>query len=150
MVTYLQQRMVDILHNDVIKIATMDMLDTLASMAADLTVALSAGDRYQRLLGALNRIIPYDAAALLRLEGEVLTPLAAHGLSPNAMGRRYARSDHPRLDAICKSGEPVRFAATADCPTLLTAYWLKMPMTCTTYTHVWGVLCTYVKSLSAL
>ena len=89
----------------------MDMLDTLASIAADLTAALSAKDRYQRLLAALHRIIPFDAAALLRLEGEVLIPLAAHGLLPNAMGRRYACSDHPRLDRICNSSEPVRFPA---------------------------------------
>ena len=53
----------------------MDMLDTLASIAADLTAALSARDRYQRLLGALHRVIPFDAAALLRLEGDVLIPL---------------------------------------------------------------------------
>jgi len=65
-----------------------DILATLASIAADLTAALSTKDRYQRLLGALHRIIPFDAAALLRLEGEALTPLAAHGLLPNAMGRR--------------------------------------------------------------
>ena len=56
----------------------MEMLDTLASIAADLTAALSAKDRYQRLLGALHRIIPFDAAALMRLEGEALIPLAAH------------------------------------------------------------------------
>jgi len=94
----------------------MDMLDTLASIAADLTAALSAKDRYQRLLGALQRIIPFDAAALLRLEGETLIPLAAHGLLPNAMGRRYCRSDHPRLDSICKSSEPVRFPADSTLP----------------------------------
>jgi anaerobic nitric oxide reductase transcription regulator len=94
----------------------MDMLDTLASIAADLTAALSAKDRYQRLLGALQRVIPFDAAALLRLEGEALIPLAAHGLLPNAMGRRYARSDHPRLDGICKSSEPVRFPSDSTLP----------------------------------
>jgi anaerobic nitric oxide reductase transcription regulator len=94
----------------------MDILDTLASIAADLTAALSAKDRYQRLLEALHRIIPFDAAALLRLEGETLIPLAAHGLLPNAMGRRYARSDHPRLDSICKSREPVRFPADSTLP----------------------------------
>jgi anaerobic nitric oxide reductase transcription regulator len=94
----------------------MDMLDTLASIAADLTAALSAKDRYLRLLDALHRIIPFDAAALLRLEGEALIPLAAHGLLPNAMGRRYARSDHPRLDSICKSSEPVRFPAESTLP----------------------------------
>jgi anaerobic nitric oxide reductase transcription regulator len=94
----------------------MDILDTLVSIAADLTAALSTKDRYQRLLGALHRIIPFDAAALLRLEDEALIPLAAHGLLPNAMGRRYARSDHPRLDIICKSNEPVRFPADSSLP----------------------------------
>ena len=94
----------------------MEMLDTLASIAADLTAALSAKDRYQRLLGALHRIIPFDAAALMRLEGEALIPLAAHGLLPNAIGRRYARSDHPRLDCICNSSEPVRFPADSTFP----------------------------------
>jgi anaerobic nitric oxide reductase transcription regulator len=79
-------------------------------------VALSAKDRYLRLLGALHRIIPFDAAALLRLEGKALIPLAAHGLLPNAMGRCYARSDHPRLDSICKSSEPVRFPADSTLP----------------------------------
>jgi anaerobic nitric oxide reductase transcription regulator len=103
-------------HNDVVIITTMDMLDTLASIAADLTAALSAKDRYQRLLGALQRIIPFDAAALLRLEGEALIPLAAHGLLPNAMGRRYSRIDHPRLDNICKSSEPVRFPSDSTLP----------------------------------
>ena len=103
-------------HNDVVIITTMDMLDTLASIAADLTAALSARDRYQRLLGALHRVIPFDAAALLRLEGDVLIPLAAHGLLPNAMGRRYALSDHPRLDRICSSSEPVRFPAGSTLP----------------------------------
>jgi anaerobic nitric oxide reductase transcription regulator len=94
----------------------MDMLDTLASIAADLTAALSTKDRYQRLLDALHRIIPFDAAALLRLEGQELIPLAAHGLLPNAMGRRYDRNDHPRLDSICKSSEPVRFPADSTLP----------------------------------
>ncbi len=89
----------------------MDMLDTLVSIAVDLTAALNTKDRYRRLLVALNRIIPYDAAALLRLEGDVLVPVAARGLSPDAMGRRYSRSQHPRLDIICNSQEPVRFPA---------------------------------------
>jgi anaerobic nitric oxide reductase transcription regulator len=94
----------------------MDILDTLVAIAVDLTAAFSAKDRYQRLLKALNRVIPYDAAALLRLEGDMLVPIAARGLSPGAMGRRYARSDHPRLDIICNSKEPVRFPADTELP----------------------------------
>jgi len=94
----------------------MDILDTLVAMTIDLTAALSAKDRYQRLLKALNRVIPYDAAALLRLEGDMLVPIAARGLSPDAMGRHYARGDHPRLDIICNSKEPVRFPADTELP----------------------------------
>lgn len=94
----------------------MDMLDTLVSIALDLTAALNKKDRYQRLLDALNRIIPYDAAALLRIDGNTLVPVAARGLSPDAMGRPYARSEHPRLDIICNSKEPVRFPANTSLP----------------------------------
>ena len=47
---------------------TMDMLDTLASIAADLTVALSAKDRYLRLLDALHHIIPFDVANIFAIE----------------------------------------------------------------------------------
>ena len=94
----------------------MDILDTLVAMTVDLTAALSAKDRYQRLLKALNLAIPYDAAALLRLEGNMLVPIAARGLSPGAMGRHYIRSDHPRLDIICNSKEPVRFPADTELP----------------------------------
>jgi len=94
----------------------MDMLDALVAIAADLTAALSAKDRYLRLLSALNRVIPYDAAALLHLEGDLLVPVASRGLSLDAMGRRYARNDHPRLDIICNSTEPVRFPADTTLP----------------------------------
>jgi anaerobic nitric oxide reductase transcription regulator len=77
---------------------------------------LNKKDRYQRLLGALNRIIPYDAAALLRIDGGTLVPVAARGLTPDAMGRQYARSEHPRLDIICNSKEPVLFPADTVLP----------------------------------
>ncbi len=100
----------------VVILITMDMLDTLVSIALDLTAVLNKKDRYQRLLGALNRIIPYDAAALLRIDGGTLVPVAARGLSPDAMGRQYARSEHPRLDIICNSKEPVLFPADTALP----------------------------------
>jgi anaerobic nitric oxide reductase transcription regulator len=89
----------------------MKALDTLLSIAVDLTATLSAKDRYQRLLKALGQVIPYDAAALMRIDGDLLIPMAARGLSQDAMGRHYARSAHPRLDIICNSREPVRFPA---------------------------------------
>ena len=95
----------------------MDKLNALAAIALDLTAEMSAEDRYDRLLGALRRAIPYDTAAtLLRIEGNKLIPLAAKGLTPDAMGRVYERKDHPRLDIICGSGEPVLFSTDSPLP----------------------------------
>lgn len=66
--------------------ASMNQLDAIVSIASDLTAALSSEERYRRLLGALRRVIPYDAAALLRLEGCDLIPIVFEGLSA---GRRF-------------------------------------------------------------
>ncbi len=87
----------------------MDQLETLVSIASDLTAALSSEDRYGRLLGALRRVIPYDAAALMRLEGKDLLPLASEGLTEDTMGRRFPLAEHPRLEIICRSAAPVLF-----------------------------------------
>lgn len=94
----------------------MDKLHTLTAIAVDLTAVMSAKDRYQRLLDALHRAIPYDAATLLRVQGDKLTPIASKGLTPDAMGRVYTRSEHPRLDLICDSTVPVVFAADSPLP----------------------------------
>lgn len=50
----------------------MDKLNALAAIALDLTAEIRAEDRYDRLLGALHRAIPYDAATLLRVEKDKL------------------------------------------------------------------------------
>jgi anaerobic nitric oxide reductase transcription regulator len=84
-------------------------LVALLEIARDLTASLAAEDRYARLLSAIRRTIPCDAACLLRLEGRVLVPVAAHGLLPQALLRRFDRREHPRLDVILRSKEPVRF-----------------------------------------
>ncbi len=94
----------------------MDKLDTLAAIATNLTAVLSAEDRYQRLLDALRIAIPYDAATLLRVHGKILKPLAANGLTPDAMGREYSRAMHPRLDIICGSREPILFSKDSTLP----------------------------------
>lgn len=94
----------------------MDKLHTLSAIANDLTAVMSAEDRYQRLLDALRRAIPYDAATLLRVEDDKLTPIAAKGLTPDAMGRVYLRGEHPRLELICKSDAPILFPADSPIP----------------------------------
>jgi anaerobic nitric oxide reductase transcription regulator len=95
---------------------SMDQIDVLVSIAVDLTNALSAEDRYQRLLRAWRRVVPFDAAALLRLEDDALVPVAADGLKPEALARRYVLRDAPRLQIICNSAEPVRFPADSPLP----------------------------------
>ena len=84
-------------------------LVVLMEIARDLTASLAASDRYARLLNAVTRVIPCDAACLLRLEGDDLVPLAGRGLAPEALVRRFNRREHPRLDTILRSAEPVLF-----------------------------------------
>ena len=94
----------------------MDKLRTLTEIAVDLTTSLSESDRYLRLLDALKRAIPFDAAALMRLDGDTLIPLATRGLSADATARHYHRGDHPRLDLICSSDSPTRFSPDSKLP----------------------------------
>lgn len=81
----------------------------LLDVAVDLTRSLVAADRYDRLVRAVRRLIPCDAAALLRREDDQLVPLATHGLAPETLGRKFALADHPRLEIICRSEGPVLF-----------------------------------------
>jgi anaerobic nitric oxide reductase transcription regulator len=94
----------------------MDPFETLISMAIDSTAALAAGDRYHRLLEALGNVIPYDAAALLRLDGDAMVPVATRGLSPDTMGRRFLLHAHPRLNIICHSEDPIHFSEGTQLP----------------------------------
>ncbi|MCA9599823.1 MAG: nitric oxide reductase transcriptional regulator NorR [Myxococcales bacterium] len=94
----------------------MNHLQALLSIASDLTAALSSEERYHRLLEALRRVIPYDAAVLLRLEGDHLVPIVAEGLTPDAMGRSFALREQPRLEIICRSDGPVTFPSDTELP----------------------------------
>ncbi len=68
----------------------------LTDLVADLPVAV----RLQRLVGSLRAHFRCGAVALLRLEAEHLKPIAVDGLVSDALGRRFAVKDHPRLAAI--------------------------------------------------
>lgn len=85
-------------------------------MVADLSIRMSAEQRYQRLLQHLGRIFPCDASALLKFENHSLIPLAVNGLSEDTLGRRFIVSEHPRLARILASDQAVRFAADSDLP----------------------------------
>ncbi len=91
-------------------------LEVLLDIARDLTASLAASDRYARLISGVRRLIPCDAACLLRMEGGELVPVAGYGLTAAALGRRYTPRDHPRLDVILRASEPVRFPNDTDLP----------------------------------
>jgi anaerobic nitric oxide reductase transcription regulator len=82
----------------------------LLDIATDLCANLGAADRYDRLVRAVRHVVPCDAVVLLRLEGEVLVPVALAGLHADALGRRFIPAQHPRLQRILASDGPVRFA----------------------------------------
>ena len=90
-------------------------LAPLLDLATDLCANLAAADRYDRLLAAVRRMVPCDAACLLELAPDGLRPVVQTGLHPDVLGRRFVPAEHPRLAAILGAGRPVRFA-TADLP----------------------------------
>ncbi|WP_347257685.1 nitric oxide reductase transcriptional regulator NorR [Methylocaldum sp.] len=73
----------------------------VADLAADLPQAM----RLQRLVSALRTQFRCGAVALLRLEEAHLRPVAVDGLVRDALGRRFAMSEHPRLAAILSRRE---------------------------------------------
>ena len=94
-----------------------DVLNALSPLMADLAHDLPAELRYRRLLAMLCRLLPCDAAALLRLEeGGTLVPLSVQGLSADTLGRRFAVDAHPRLQALLEAPGPKRFAADCELP----------------------------------
>ena len=92
------------------------LLTALLPLVSDLSRELPEGERYRRLLEAMRALLPCDAAALLRLDGEWLVPLAVDGLSTDTLGRRFKISEHPRFEALLSSHGPTRFAADSDLP----------------------------------
>ncbi|WP_369958489.1 nitric oxide reductase transcriptional regulator NorR [Pseudomonas benzenivorans] len=92
------------------------LLTALIPLVADLSRELPEAERYRRLLEALRQLLPCDAVALLRLDGEVLVPLAVEGLSADTLGRRFKLAEHPRLKALLERRGPTRFAADCGLP----------------------------------
>jgi anaerobic nitric oxide reductase transcription regulator len=74
------------------------------------------GQRFRALLAAARGLVRCDAAALLRLEGEVLRPLAVDGLSDETLGRQFPVAAHPRFARLLESGRGLRFAHDCGLP----------------------------------
>lgn len=86
------------------------------SLIADLVTDLPAAVRLQRLVSTLRSHFGCGAVGLLRLEHDVLKPIALHGLVREALGRRFVIAQHPRLAAILASRNPVRFEPDSGLP----------------------------------
>ncbi|MFT6914324.1 MAG: anaerobic nitric oxide reductase transcription regulator [Motiliproteus sp.] len=95
---------------------TATVFDTLTSIVSDLSRDLPGEQRYRNLLDALLKLFPCDAAALLKLEGTQLRPLAFEGLSADTLGRRFEVAEHPRLAKLLHARDPIRFEADSPLP----------------------------------
>ena len=96
--------------------SSISTLEAIAPLVADLAHALPTELRLQRLLLTVRRIVPCDAIALLRLEGDTLVPQAVLGLSPDTLGRRFQLGAHPRLQQLLAAPDALRFAADCELP----------------------------------
>ena len=91
-------------------------LRAMLGLIEDLARDMPESERYRRFLETLSALLPSDAIALLRLDGDHLTPLAVHGLRPDALGRRFRVDEHPRLATILQQTSPVRFSSDSPLP----------------------------------
>jgi anaerobic nitric oxide reductase transcription regulator len=91
-------------------------VDVLAGIAIELQSGIGHADRFQRLITTLRQVLACDASALLRYASGQFIPLAIDGLAPDVLGRRFALEGHPRLEAIARAGDVVRFPADSALP----------------------------------
>lgn len=91
-------------------------VDTLAALAVDIQNGVRERDRFMQMIKGIHQALNCDATALLRYENQQFRPLATAGLAPDVMGRRFSLDAHPRLEAIARAGDVVRFPADNDLP----------------------------------
>ncbi len=78
--------------------------------------AVAPAERLQGLVDCLRAAFGCGAVALLKRDGDSLRPVASAGLVRDAMGRRFALSQHPRLAAILTNDLVTRFQHESDLP----------------------------------
>jgi anaerobic nitric oxide reductase transcription regulator len=88
----------------------------LLEIVGDLAAEVSDTERQRHILRQLRSLVPCDAAALLRLDGDQLIPLAVDGLAADTLGRRFKVSEHPRLEAFLAASGPMRFGPDCTLP----------------------------------
>ena len=95
---------------------TLSTLEAVLPALEALTGDLPDEQRFAPLLDAVRALLPCDATALLRLEGDTLRPLAVAGLTHDTLGRRFRLADHPRLLTLMQRRGPTRLAADCELP----------------------------------
>ena len=88
----------------------------LTQLAIDLTVSVPSQDRFDRLLSVIRKLFNCNASALLAFKHQQFSPLAINGLDHEVLGRRFNIQEHPRLEAIARAGDIVRFPADSTLP----------------------------------
>lgn len=91
-------------------------MQALLPLLGDLATQIPAETCYRRLLDVLQALVPADAVALLRLDQDELSLVAADGLAQDAMARRYRVANHPRLKAIVEAQGAILFPPNCDLP----------------------------------
>lgn len=87
------------------------LLGQWQQITQDLNSGLANQDRFDRLLATIRQVLNCDASALLLYQDQQFTPLAINGLAQEVLGRRFVINAHPRLEAIARAGDIVRFPA---------------------------------------
>lgn len=85
-------------------------------IAIGLSTSMPGELQYQRLVEAICEVLPCDAVSLLKLQEGALIPVALHGLAPELLGQRLRPEEHPRLQRILASREPIRFPDDSQLP----------------------------------
>ncbi len=89
----------------------------LLKIAVELNAGEPNSQHYQKLIDALQQVLPCDASALFTLNNEgILVPVAINGLSSEVFGRRFLPDVHPRLAMILANRKPVRFPEHSSLP----------------------------------
>jgi anaerobic nitric oxide reductase transcription regulator len=80
------------------------------------TLQGNAAPPWQLWMEALAEATHADSCSMLQLRGQDLVPVAIHGLSPDTLGRRFPVVEHPRLQALMRSVDVLRFPAASPLP----------------------------------
>ena len=94
----------------------MNLWDACEPIILDMARDLPASERGRRLLAVVHKLFRCDASALLRLDVDVLVPVAVSGLAEDTLGRRFRVTEHPRFRNMLAQSTPMLFDAASTLP----------------------------------